>query len=138
MRRGHMKRFFSPRTKKVLFFDLNGTLIDPKQSFRSHFMNLIEEFSGRSADAESFQAEKILKHYESEWRQLRKKHKKIKRMKLEQLCLKHALKPYPFDLSDRFTSQFFKELKKRQRKEPVLFRNALSTVSALHEKYKIA
>lgn len=133
-----MKRLFSPRNKKVIFFDLNQTLIDPKQTFRTHFIDLLNEYTGRWAEKEDFHAEQILKRYEKEWIRRKRAYRKIKRSKLQHICLKKVLQPYPFELTDEFASDFFKELSKRQRKSPILFRNALPTVKKLHEKYKIA
>lgn len=133
-----MKRLFTPHSKKVIFFDLNRTLIDPKRTFRKHFIDLLEAYTGRWAASASFQAEQIVHQYEREWIRRKRSNKRLKRNNLRHLTLTKVLKPYPFDLSKTFTTQFFKQLTNRQRKEPILYSEAIPTLKQLRQSYELA
>lgn len=133
-----MKPFFSPKTKKVLFFDWNHTLVDPNLSFRKHFVQLLDEFSGRWAHDSTWSSERIYRKYEKEWKRLRSARPNAKSDHLRHLSLKKTLQPYPFDLSEKFMRTFFRELRERQRKQPVFFPSTRAVLDTLNDKYKLA
>lgn len=135
-----MKRFFG-RSKKVVFFDMNQTLIDPKRSFRIHFIELLDEFTGRWEQGHmAWDEQEVYQSFEKEWK-MKKNHNFKNRMtkrKAQQLCLKKALAPYPFEFDDSLLDVFFRELNVRVRDQPLLYPDALSTLHELASKYRLA
>ncbi len=133
-----MKTIFSPKTKKVLFFDWNHTLVDPNQSFKKHFVSLLDEFGGRWAHDGEWNPSKLYHSYEKEWKKMRLSRPSAKPDQLRRLCLKKTLRPYPFDLNEKFLRTFFRELRIRQQKQPVFFPKTRAVLNELNEKYKLA
>jgi putative hydrolase of the HAD superfamily len=132
---------FTPERKKVIFFDMNRTLLDPQQSFRDSFLDILQEYTGRWLQNEGFTPEKILQNYMEQWQ----KHRRAKgktTVPLEQIrrtCLSHAFQSLPIPNKDRFLSTFWQQIRARQDQSPRLFPNVRETLEQLHEKsYKLA
>jgi HAD superfamily hydrolase (TIGR01662 family) len=136
-----MKSLFSPELKKVIFFDMNRTLLDPKQAFRDSFLETLEEYTGRWQQNDSVTPEKILQSYMEQW-QKQKKAKGNASLSPEQIrrkCLAHALQPLPFPIKDRFIRTFWQQTQTRQDKSPRLIADVRETLEQLSEKsYKLA
>lgn len=135
-----MKRYFSPRTKKAIFFDLNHTLIDQNQSIRSCFLEVLNEFTGRwDTGAEQWDPEEVASQYEKKWskaRQTRKK-SKLSLSKIQYSCLRAALKPYPFVVNDEFLQSFFKRFKQQKGNHIKLYPDTIKTLTKLRENYNL-
>lgn len=137
-----MKYVFSPKTKKVLFFDLNQTIIDKQRSFQIHFIRLLDDYTGRWSAQESsdWNSHQIYLTYKNEIRRLSKStnQRKRSRKELKMLGLKKALKPYPFDVDESFANHFFEQIQRLQLKEPQLFPKAIPTLKQLSQSYQLA
>lgn len=136
-----MKRYFSPSEKKVIFFDLNHTLIDQKQSFRNCFIEVLNEFTGRwSPDANEWNPNEIFQRYEKKWTKVRqiKRKSKPSPIKLQFSSLRDALQPYPIVVNDDFLQSFFKQLKQQKKKHIQLYPNTIRILSKLAKLYKLA
>jgi FMN phosphatase YigB (HAD superfamily) len=57
--------------KKVIFFDMNRTLLDPQQAFRDSFLETLQEYTGRWQENEDFAADKVLETYLEQWKKQR-------------------------------------------------------------------
>jgi HAD superfamily hydrolase (TIGR01549 family) len=135
-----MKRYFSPKTKKVIFFDLNDTLIDQKQSFRSCLIEVLNDFTGRwDSESRAWDPQQAAAQYEKEWSKLNqsKRRSKISRKKKQFLCLRESLKPYPFIVNDEFAQSVFKRIKQEQPHHLKLYPDVIKVLSLLGENYKL-
>lgn len=134
-----MKRFFG-KTKKVVFFDMNQTLIDPKLSFKVHFLELLDEYTGRWDDSQqTWDIQKVYREYEKEWKTKKKNLKtRTARQQLQQTCFKKVMKSYAFTFDQAMYETFFKELSMRVRKQPHLYDDALRTLQELSATFQLA
>jgi HAD superfamily hydrolase (TIGR01662 family) len=135
-----MKPTYSPELKKVIFFDMNRTLIDPKQSFRDSFLEILGEYTGRWQQ-DSFTPEKILQNYMEQWQKARRSKTKsaLSPEQIRRKCLAHALQALPFPNKDRFVRIFWQQTKARQDLSPRLYADVRETLEHLFEKsYKLA
>ncbi len=136
-----MKRYFTPKSKKVIFFDLNQTLIDRKQSNRNCFIHVLNEFTGRwHPGNESFQTEEVVNRYEKHWiktKQMKNK-QKLSTSKQQHNCLRFALKPYPIMTDDAFLQSFFRRMRQQQEHFTELYPEAKDVLTTLKEKYSLA
>ncbi|TMV48327.1 HAD family hydrolase [Paenibacillus mesophilus] len=134
-----MKRTFTPRNTKAVFFDMNNTLIDPGASFDSCFLNVLVDFAGRWDDGDGqWEPRHVLETYKTEWN--KKKGRLTTPEELEKAkkqCLETALRHYPFQVNEAFTASFFREMRNQMREHAVPFPHARDTVAKLSEHYKI-
>lgn len=136
-----MKRRFNPHNTKAVFFDMNNTLIDPKASFNSCFLNVLTDFTGRWDDGNGsgWNPELVLKTYNAEWakrgNRLRSKPGETDATKKQ--CLEIALRHYPFQVNDSFVAAFFREMRSQMREHAVLFPHAGDVVAKLSGHYKV-
>jgi putative hydrolase of the HAD superfamily len=135
-----MKPTYSPKLKKVIFFDMNRTLIDPKQSFRDSFLETLGEYTGRWQH-DSFTPENILLSYMEQLQKHRRSKTKasLSPEQIRRKCLAHALQALPFPNKERFVRIFWQQTKARQDKSPRLYAEVRETLTHLFEKsYKLA
>lgn len=135
-----MKRRFSPRNTKAVFFDMNNTLVDPKTSFDRCFVNVLVDFAGRWDDGEGgWNPRSVLAAYKAEWNRktarMSRNSQEIEKAKKQ--CLAAALRDYPFQVNDAFVRSFFREMRSQMREHAALFPHALDTVAKLSASYKI-
>jgi 2-haloalkanoic acid dehalogenase type II len=127
--------------KKVIFFDMNRTLLDPQQAFRDSFLETLEEYTGRWQDNEDFAAEKVLQTYLEQWKKQRRTKGKTT-LPLEQIrrsCLTYAFQTIPIPNKDRFLRIFWQQTQAKQDQSPSLYPDVRETLEQLHEKsYKLA
>lgn len=137
---GKVKRFFNPKGKRVIFFDMNHTLFDPVQGFHDAFRNVLSDWIGRWDSDEAFEPEKVFERYVSEWKKKPKLRSKSAALtqKWKQECLSCALKPYSIPLQESSAQSFFRKLKERQDSHPRLYPGVFDTVSQLAEQYRLA
>lgn len=136
-----MKRFFDPHHKKVIFFDMNNTLLDQQQSFRKGFIQVMDEFTGRWSDeTKKLDAKLLLAEYEKEWRRKtrRKETDRLPAKKLQLLCLRKVLRPYPFELSDAFLYKVIVRIKEQQSDHVQPFPDVANTLNSLSRNYQLA
>lgn len=139
-----MKRMGIPPSVRTLFFDMNNTLIDPERSFDHCFTNILIDFTGRwEPDDPEAAPGKAVSLYLAEWNKHKRKFKPQSNnsgsaiSELRKICLKTALKHYPFAVNDTFVQSFFREMKKQQRQHAVLFPNTAETVRELAKHYQL-
>ena len=65
-----MKTIFSPKTKKVLFFDWNHRWSTRINLYKKHFVSLLDEFGGRWAHDGEWNPSKLYHSYEKEWKKI--------------------------------------------------------------------
>ncbi|MDF2662515.1 MAG: family hydrolase [Paenibacillus sp.] len=135
-----MKRQWNPQTAKIVFFDMNNTLIDPKSSFDSCFLSVLVDFTGRWDHSEGdWNPQRVLDTYRSAWTKkaklLARKPRELEEAKKQ--CLEAALHRYPFQVNDAFVSSFFREMKRQVRAHAVPFPDAGGTLAALSETHTI-
>jgi HAD superfamily hydrolase (TIGR01662 family) len=135
-----MKITYTPELKKVIFFDMNRTLIDPKQSFRDSFLEILEEYTGRWQQ-DTFSPAQILQIYLEQWQKQRKSKTKssLSPDQIRRKCLAQALQSLPIPNKERFVRIFWQQTKARQDKSPRLYADVRETLGRLLEKsYKLA
>lgn len=135
-----VKRPFTPRNTKAVFFDMNNTLIDPAASFDSCFLNVLVDYAGRWDDGDGrLEPNRVLETYKTEWgkraSRLRAKPAAIEAVKKQ--CLEAALRHYPFLVNDAFVASFFREMRNQVREHAVPLPHAQETIAKLSEHYKI-
>lgn len=124
-----MKRvIFTPQQKKVIFWDWNGTLVRSRETFRHHFVQVIEEFMGRW-DPIRGKEKAVLQAYEAA--------RKAAPKKRQAECLRYVLNTYAFAADDDFLNAFFKRLNEKKRTEPLFEKHARKTLQALAKKYRM-
>lgn len=136
-----MKRTFRPDHKKLIFFDMNDTLVHSERTFDSGFRELIREFTGRwersSEDAVSPDA--VLDKYKKEWaRRSRAKRRNASRESQRQDSLRAALGGLPIAMSDRAIKQFFRDMQTHRAAHSVLYPDTASVLADLDAHYKLA
>lgn len=135
-----MKRFFTPEHKKVIFFDMNDTLIDQQKTFDSGFLGLIREFTGRWEGQDGGSAEEVLAKYHEECKKMSKakKKKSLTRDELRKVCLRQALSGLPIPESDTAIRHFFRDLRASRHLHASLFPGVRETLEQLSGRYKLA
>jgi HAD superfamily hydrolase (TIGR01662 family) len=136
-----MTSLYTLEHKKVIFFDMNRTLLDPQQAFRDSFLETLQDYTGRWYDNEDFTAEKILQTYLEQWQKQRRS-KGNTTVPLEQIrrsCLAHAFQSIPIPNKERFLRSFWQQARAKQDQSPRLYTGVRETLEKLHEKsYKLA
>jgi HAD superfamily hydrolase (TIGR01662 family) len=136
-----MRRIYTPEHKKVIFFDMNRTLIDPQQALRDSFIETLKDYTARWEPNDSFKPEQIMQSYLDQWKQ-QKRVKGNTALSLEQIrrkCLAQALQPLPFPVKDSFIRTFWQQTRARQEKSPRLFPQVRETLAHLAAKpYRLA
>jgi putative hydrolase of the HAD superfamily len=133
-----LSKFTSGNTK-VIFFDMNNTLVDPKRSFAESFKLVLDDFTGRWEKNEEADPKKALEVYLAEWQKRQKWLKKHpgKTEEAKKQCLAVSLASFPFEVDDRFAANFFGEMRSKTAEHAVLYPFAAEAVEALSKRYKI-
>lgn len=133
-----LKTTFFSGEKRLLFFDWNGTLVDTRGSFEQAFYEVIGDFIGRWSTGDRGEiAARILKVYKAERRRCMRAGVRRKEQ-VQQLSLRKALEPYPFDVNASFTGSFHTALKKEQENRIRLLPGVHDTLKALKKTYRLA
>lgn len=135
-----MKRYFSPKSKKVIFFDLNHTLIDQKLTYRKCFTEVLNDFTGRWDPGDTdWNPEHVAMDYEKKCHKARqsKSKPKLPLIKVRHSCLRSALQPYPFNVNEEFLNTFFNRMKKRLSNHNTLFSSAIESLDTLSKTYTL-
>ncbi|GIP38224.1 hypothetical protein J31TS4_15040 [Paenibacillus sp. J31TS4] len=132
-----MKRLYTPDAKKVLFLDMNQTLLDPVQTFRDSFADVLKEYTARW-DGEGFSPERLVDAYTAEWKKRSPKAGGVLlRERLRRQCLKLALQPLPMPVSERFAEAFLQKVKERGNEAPRLYPGVRDTLETLAKRYRL-
>lgn len=137
-----MKRIFTPGRKKIIYFDMNNTLVDQKKTFYSCFLEVLDEFSGRWAhDEEDWNPEAILEEYQHRWTEknkIRGKSESITKEQVQQQCLQEAMDKFPINVNESFAKAFFSRMKELQGGHSRLFPDVRETLEKLTDTYILA
>lgn len=136
-----MSPFFSPTRKKVIFFDMNNTILDRRQCFDSAFLEVMNDYTARWEPDESFfTAQDVLQSYKMEWSRHRKApvRSPLSPDELRHTCLRKALNPLPVNVSTAFTRAFFEQVEEQEDYFVALFPGVEDTLEALSQNYKLA
>jgi HAD superfamily hydrolase (TIGR01662 family) len=136
-----MGTFFLPSHKKVIFFDMNNTLLDRRKCFDSAFMGAVSEFTARwDQDDRSWTAQDALQCYKQEWSKHRNSSVRgtLSPQELRQLCLRKAMQPYPLAINMAFTKSFFEKVEQQEDSYVSLFPGVNEALEALSDRYKLA
>ncbi|MBP1963577.1 HAD family hydrolase [Paenibacillus aceris] len=136
-----MSPFFSPTRKKVIFFDMNNTILDRRQCFDSAFLEVMNDYTARwEPDETLFTTQDVLQSYKMEWSRHRKApiRSPISPDELRHICLRKALSPLPVNVSTAFTRAFFEQVEEQEDHFVALFPGVEDTLEALSQNYKLA
>lgn len=119
------------QNKKVIFFDVMGTLVDPKATFIESVKETYDDFTGRLADAPSSEQFihlllQAMKRIRRQQKNRKNQHKgQINVSRIRWYSLQSALKSskLPFDQNTR--EQFMNIVSERQPQHPVLYPDVL-------------
>lgn len=136
-----MSPFFSPTRKKVIFFDMNNTILDRRQCFDSAFLEVMNDYTARwDPDETLFTAQDALQSYKMEWSRYRKApiRSPISPDELRHICLRKALSSIPVNVNPAFTRTFFEQVEEQEDNFVALFPGVEDTLQALSHNYKLA
>ncbi|MEI7024813.1 HAD family hydrolase [Paenibacillus sp. y28] len=129
-----MNRLFFPDHKKAILFDMNDTLVDRQQSRELHFTELLRDYTGRWSAPPEFSPEHVYARYMAEQK---KRAGKSITLQDKQACLKAALTPYGFPVTDRWMKQFFQEWRKSRARPAALYPHVRDTLRELVKHYML-
>jgi len=136
-----MSPFFSPMRKKVIFFDMNNTILDRRQCFDSAFLEVMSDYTARWDNSDdTWSSQDALQSYKMEWSRHRKApvRSPISPDELRHLCLRKALQPYPVSVNPAFTRSFFEQVEAQEDQYVALFPGVEDTLEALSKNYELA
>ncbi|NEW07672.1 HAD family hydrolase [Paenibacillus sp. SYP-B3998] len=136
-----MSPFFSPTRKKIIFFDMNNTILDRRQCFDSAFVEVMGDFTARwEPEKQAWSSHDALQSYKLEWSRHRKTplRSPISPDELRHVCLQKALQPFPIQVSPAFTRSFFEQVEEQEDNFVALFPGVEDTLEALSHNYKLA
>lgn len=135
-----VKRFFARKDKKVIFFDMNRTLLDPDASFREAFIDVLEQMTGRWDSSDKPDPDALYSRYSAEWSKKASQRAKSAavRGRWRQECLAAALEPAGLPAGEAAIRAFFRKVKDRQSELPVAYPQVAETVRRLSEHYRLA
>ncbi|WP_438447973.1 HAD family hydrolase [Gorillibacterium sp. sgz5001074] len=134
---------FKPDRIKVVFFDINETLLDPESTFRQAFMQVWKDTSGRwETDVERPSGEEVWAAYRKEAAPGRAYGRMslpyAEQQKRNAAAFAAALRPWGIRLPDHALNAFFHRVSEQQERRPVLYPGAAEALSALAKSYKVA
>lgn len=135
------KAFVQTGRIKVLFLDINGTLLDPDRTFREAFRTVWEDTAGRWDGEEKPEADALWKSYESLWRKgtsQRKPKTTADRHRLRSESLARALDSVGIRWKEAAVLAFFRKVREEQVRRPYLYPGAADTLKALAQRYRLA
>jgi HAD superfamily hydrolase (TIGR01662 family) len=136
-----MKSLFSPSHKKVIFMDMNNTLVDRRRCFDLAFMATMDEFTARwEPNDYSWSSQDALQSYKLEWSRQRKitSQSALSQEELRKSCLGKALNPFPVNVNAAFSRYFFEQVEKLEDHHVSLFAGVQETLDQLASHYKLA
>jgi HAD superfamily hydrolase (TIGR01549 family) len=136
-----MSSMFSNSHKKVIFFDMNNTLVDRRRCFDLAFIETMDHFTARwEPDDFTWTSQDALQSYKLEWSRQRKMSPRIPvtQEDLRKTCLSKALKPFPIIVNGVFSQTFFDQVEKQEDHHVSLFADVDETLDILAKHYRLA
>lgn len=133
-----MSKFFVNEPKRMILFDLNGTLIDEKASRKTAFIETLEQFTARwSLSDPEWDAARIHRIYEKEYRRRLRHQPKAAQRKLQVRSLQKALQPYPIHVDEFFAKGFFGMVAEQRKVKFQLFADTIEVLEQLAQRYQL-
>ncbi|MBO9610199.1 MAG: HAD family hydrolase [Paenibacillaceae bacterium] len=137
-----MKTAFHPEHKKVIFFDVNHTLVDPALSFEGSFLEALREYMGRWSGDREAGAKQAYAAYMQEWNKRSSQRGKSftakERAALQSACMRHALQDLPLPTGDATIKAMLRSIRDKQTQTPRLVPGAMETLRKLASSYRLA
>lgn len=134
-----MKQHYSPEQIKVIFFDINGTLMHRKKSGDENFLAALNDFTGRWDHEEAdWNPQAILTQYKQELRTQQKNLPEHSQEEIQAASLRQTLKPYPFAINDDSLKAWIGRINNKRTSHFELLPDVLSTLKELSKHYKLA
>jgi HAD superfamily hydrolase (TIGR01662 family) len=136
-----MKSLFSPAQKKVIFMDMNNTLVDRRRCFDLAFIQTMDDFTARWEPEDfTWTSQDVLQSYKLEWSRQRKMNTRssVSQDELRKSCLSKAFHPFPVNVSAVFARNFFDQVEKLEDHHVSLYPGVKETLEALASRYQLA
>ncbi|HEY0829046.1 MAG TPA: HAD family hydrolase [Bacilli bacterium] len=134
-----MKQYFSPEQIKVVFFDINGTLMRTKKSGDESFLAALNDFTGRWDHEEAdWNPQEVLTQYKQELRTQQKILSGHSKEEIQRASLRQTLKPYPFAINDESVKAWISRIQNKRTSHCELLPHVQTTLSKLSGHYKLA
>lgn len=133
---------FTPERIKVVFFDVNETLLDPAGSFKQAFRSVWEDYSARlSRENGPEDWQELWNSFQAEQKALRPSGAKrdfwSEQLKRNPAALSNALQKHGAALGETALQSFFAKVAEAQERSPVLFAGAGKALAALSHRYRL-
>ncbi|WP_165452539.1 HAD family hydrolase [Paenibacillus thalictri] len=136
-----MKPLFTPSHKKVLFFDVNQTIVARSLSFEDGFKETWREYTARmdTEDAEEWNENAVYVKYRTAW-QARDKMKQpgSDKQELQEMALREAVRDAGLIVHKSFARDFFQHIRTKQHRSKTLVPHVLETLQTLSPHYTLA
>jgi HAD superfamily hydrolase (TIGR01662 family) len=136
-----MKALFSPVQKKVIFMDMNNTLVDRRRCFDLAFIQTMDDFTARWEPQDfTWTSQDALQSYKLEWSRQRKMNTRnsISQDELRKSCLSKAFHPLPVKVNTIFARHFFDQVERLEDHHVSLYPGVMETLKALADRYQLA
>ncbi|WP_248924730.1 HAD family hydrolase [Paenibacillus hamazuiensis] len=136
-----MKPGFSPNQKKVLFFDVNQTLVMRTASFEDCFKETWKEYTARLAEGDDseWNADHIYRKYRTAWfARSKMKRPGSDKQELQEKALREAVQDTGMAVSKTFARAFFSQVRQKQMGGRALYPGVNETLAALAPRYRLA
>lgn len=125
--------------KRIIFFDVNQTLVQQNLSFEEGFRRVWEHFTGRWSRDEKPKAEQVWAQYISRWQQQKKSRITFKQLdELQQQCLQEAMEAMDIPLSGAMTRGFIQEIRRLQVEAKTMPPRTREMLETLSRRYRLA
>lgn len=134
-----MKRIFTPEMKKVIFLDMNRTLIDPESSMHDAFQYVMEPYTNRWNPPDGWSLDATLKRYRDLLRaDVTRSGKNFGSEQSRLIALQVALKDTSIALSEKAAQRLLKQLEEQMILFPKLSPGVHHTIETLARHYTLA
>jgi putative hydrolase of the HAD superfamily len=131
-----MAKRFTPKPKKVLFFDLNNTIVDPQSTLKHCFLEIVKDWSGRWAEETNTNPQELWERFQQEWKK-QEKTRAWPRRHLRLHCLRKALKSLPLG-GEAGIARLYEKIRELESETAIPYPDAVETVTKLGQDYRIA
>lgn len=131
-----MKSIFTPKNKKMIFFDMNQTLVNKRASYEQSFVNVLSQFTARWHQDDDTGYHHIFKQYTEEWKKGKLPAETITERRIR--CLGKAMQQLPIAVTESFGTHFFNEVEEAKLANLQLYPGAKDTLEKLASSYQLA
>ncbi|MBP1154627.1 MULTISPECIES: HAD family hydrolase [unclassified Paenibacillus] len=127
------------RGKRIIFFDVNQTLVQQNLSFEECFGRVWEHFTGRWAQEEKPMADQLWAQYIAKWQQRKKSRITFKQLdELQQQCLREAMEAMDVPVTAGMTRGFMQEIRRLQVEAKTMPPRTQEMLATLSRSYRLA